>query len=304
MKIVREIRGDLVNPSISLAVILRKAKILAASLGNQEFRRWVDYELNGYSGDLELPFYRKLNIPVLGNFSAPFGKSVSGYLLPVAAMPDRFKKMANELILGNPIKELESLAGEAKEGLRHPWPTEAVILLRDTIKLSGGYVLIEIYQPIGKPHLDGILDAVRNRLLDFLLALQEIDPKVLDSEEALGKIPSETVSQVYNVTIQGNHNVLASGTGIKQEVTQNFSAYDKQAMMNYLRDIGLANNELKALDQAITADGHPKENKLGKKVTEWLGKMAGKAVTGTWKAAMSATPGLIVKAISKYYGWD
>ena len=143
MKLVREIRDGVVDPTISLSTVLRKAKILSVSLGNQEFRKWVDYELNGYSGDVELPSYRKLNIPVLGNFSGTFGRSVTGYLLPVAFMPDTFKKMAKEVMFGNPIKEIEpSLAATGKEGLRFPWPTEAVILMRDTIKLTGGFELI------------------------------------------------------------------------------------------------------------------------------------------------------------------
>jgi hypothetical protein len=103
MKLVREIRDGVVDPSVSLSTALRKAKILAVSLGNQEFRKWVDCELDGYSGDVELPFYRKLNLPVLGNFSGPFGQGVNGFLLPISQMPDRLKEIAKEVMFGNPI---------------------------------------------------------------------------------------------------------------------------------------------------------------------------------------------------------
>lgn len=304
MKLVREIRDGVVDPKVSLSTILRKAKILAATLRNDEFRKWVDSELNGYSGDIELPSYRKLIAPVLGNFSGPFGQSVTGYQLPVALLPENFKKMAEAVLLGNPIKEIESLAAAGKEGLRHPWPTEAVMMLRDDFKLSGGYVMIEIFQPIVKAQLDGIVDAVRNRLLDFLLQLQEIDPKVLDSEKALQGIPKEEVSQVFNVTIHGNHNVLASGAGIEQQVTQEISPYDKDALMDHLTKLGLERDDIIGLDKAIEADGKLKEKKLGKGVVKWLGKITGKAVNGTWKAATTAAPTLITKAISKYYGWE
>ncbi|MCK4822672.1 hypothetical protein KA005_43315 [bacterium] len=303
MKLVRGIRDGVVDPKVSLSTILRKAKILASTLRNDQFRKWVDSELNGYSGDIELPSYRKLVSPVLGNFSGPFGQSVTRYQLPVALLPENFKKLAEAVLLGNPIKEIESLAADGKEGLRHPWPTEAVMLLRDDFKLSGGYVMIEIFQPIVKAQLDGILDAVRNRLLDFLLQLQEIDPKVLDSEKALEGIPKEEVNQVFNVTIHGDHNVLASGSGIEQQVTQEISPYNKEALMAHLAKLGLEQDDLVGLENAIEADGKLKEKKLGKRVVDRLGKITGRAIDGTWKAATAAAPTLITKAISKYYGW-
>ena len=304
MKLVREIRDGVVDQSVSLSAILRKAKILAASLRNDEFRKWVDSELNGYEGDVELPSYRKLNSPVLANFSGTFGRSVSGYQLPVALLPQEFKKMAEAVLLGNPIKEIESLSAEGKEGLRHPWPTEAVMLLRDDFQLSGGYMMVEIYQPVGKAQLDGILDAVRNRLLDFLLGLQEIDPKVLDSEEAIGRIPEDTVSQIFNVTIHGSHNVMASGSGIEQHVTQHVQSYDKGTLLKTLSEIGVQKDDIASLQKAIDADGQLKEKKLGKKVMKWLGNITAKAIEGGWKAATDAAPTLISKAIAKYYGWE
>ena len=304
MKLVREIRDGIVDSTTSLSTILRKAKILAVMLGNTDFRSWVDFELNGYSGEAELPSYRMLRSPVLGTFSGPLGQSVKGYQLPVALMPDDFKGMADAIRFGHPIKEIETHATNEAVELRHPWPTEAVLLLRDDMQLTGGFMLVEIYQPITKAQLDGIIDAVRNRLLDFLLGLQDVDPKILDSEEAIADIPKDTVSQVFNVAIHGDHNVLASGTDISQQVTQHINTYDKRALFDYLKDIGVETDDLDALDQAIAADGKPAGHTLGARVKEWLGRITGKAVDGTWKTAMAAAPTLLIKAISKYYGWQ
>lgn len=304
MKLVREIRDEVVDTKTSLSATLRKAKILAASLANNEFRTWVDSELNGYSGNKELPEYRQLNSPVLGNFSGPFGKSVTGYQLPVALMPDHFKDMARAVPLGHPIKVVETYAATAKEELRCPWPTDAVLLLRDKVRLSGGFEVIEIYQPISKAQLDGILDAVRNRLLNFILALQDIDPNVLDSEESLGGIPKEAVSHIFNVTIYGDHNVLASGDRVTQHVSQNVPANDKKALLAYLKQLGLEEDDLVALDDAIKADEVREERSIGTRVREWLGRVTAKAVDGTWKTVTSAAPTLLTKALSKYYGWD
>ncbi len=51
MSLLREIQNAAVDETVSLAVLLRKCKILAARLGNIEFKTWVDKELNGYDND-------------------------------------------------------------------------------------------------------------------------------------------------------------------------------------------------------------------------------------------------------------
>ena len=59
MSLLDEIRSDLVNESASLPNTLRKAKILATSIGLPEFRDWVDSELDGYSDRNKVPSYRR-----------------------------------------------------------------------------------------------------------------------------------------------------------------------------------------------------------------------------------------------------
>ncbi len=62
--------------------MLRKAKVLAVSLGSKELENWVDQELGGYSDNYEgVPDYRRIPVQNYGSFFGPF----------VAAAGDRLR---------------------------------------------------------------------------------------------------------------------------------------------------------------------------------------------------------------------
>ncbi|MGP8245466.1 MAG: hypothetical protein ACLQVN_13215 [Bryobacteraceae bacterium] len=47
-------------------VPLRQCKVLAACLGNQEFKQWLDWELNDYPSTDVLPSCRVLSVQSFG----------------------------------------------------------------------------------------------------------------------------------------------------------------------------------------------------------------------------------------------
>ena len=303
MKLLREIRDSVTNSTVEISTVLRKAKVLAVTLENQEFKDWVSHELGGYPDKVTIPEYREIASPLLGNFVGPFHK-VSGYLLPVSQMPDFMRESALSFPFPNPIKEIESMALTGGDDLRHPWPTEAVIVLGSTIRLAGNYSLVEVYQPISRAQLEKIIDAVRNRLLDFLLALQEIDPQTLESEDALRELPKETVNQVFHLSVYGSHNILAAGTGFSQMVTQAIPQNDEGALLQHLRQAGLSEMDLEDLKSALKKDGARPKGDFGNRVKAWMGKVVVKAIDGSWKVAAAAAPEVLTKALSAYYGWE
>jgi len=304
MDLVRRVRDEIVDTEVSVSATLRRAKILAAFLDNKEVRTWVDRELGGYPEGTELPSYRKLKSPALGDFTSRYIGSITGHQLPISLLPEPFKELTKALPIVNPVREIETFISTSKKDLRRTWPTEALFLLRKHTGINQEFDPVEFYQPITKAQLEGVLDAVRNHLLDFILSLQEVDPAVLHSEEALRKIPGETVSQIFNVTIHGDHNVLASGAGVTQKVNHTVFQHNKDDLLAYLSKLGLSTDELTKLNDAIDEDGIPTDKTLGSRVKEWIGEILAKAVDGTWKTAVTAAPDLLVKAISSYYGWD
>jgi hypothetical protein len=57
--LILELQGDALNPSVSALTLLRKALVVAAKLGIEEFQEWIELELNGYKG-YPIPEYRKM----------------------------------------------------------------------------------------------------------------------------------------------------------------------------------------------------------------------------------------------------
>jgi hypothetical protein len=176
------------------------------------------------------------------------------------------------------------------------------MIARDTIRLSHGFSLIEMYQPITKAVLERIVDSVRTRFLDFLLGLQNINAMVLESETALTGLPKEQVAHVFNVTVFGDNNVVATQSTIR-DVSIQARPNDKESLTAFLTSIGLTNDDVRELEAAIAEDGKPEKEKIGKGVTAWIGRMVSKAVSGTWKMALGVAPEILKESIFRYYGW-
>jgi hypothetical protein len=301
MRVLREIRDGCANSTITVADLLRKATILAATLCNEALRTWVKAELSGYSGDEAIPSYRTFQAELLGTVRGP-GEIIMRHQIPTFQMPEALKRRAKSITLPHSLGELESMASQ--DDLRHPWPPEVVLLLNRSIQLTYGYTLVEAYQPISQANIRGILDAVRDRLLEFVLGLQELSPAALDSEDELARLQDQA-GKVFSVTITGNNNVVASGEGISQQAMQGIRPMDRRSLEEHMRIAGVPEEAIGDLRRAIEDDGIPSsEGKLGSRVTRWIDGAATKVLESAWKVASNAGVEVLKKALLEYYGWS
>jgi hypothetical protein len=301
MKLIREVRDACTDPSVRVSDLLRKAKVLASTLQNEPLKLWLVRELNGYSPNDEVPQYRKISGPTFGTFVTPFHRT--SQMLPVSSIPENLQHMAGTIDVGASVGEIEGMAESGGDDLRRSWPPEAVQVLRPIFKVGVRSQLLEVYEPISKANLAGILDAVRNRLLDFVLGLQELNPEVLDSEKALTGLAGEQVSQVFNVAVYGDHAVVTSGKDFLQTVTQGVSAGDLASLVAYMQQLGVASEDVQDLQTAVKKDGPRPQKQLGERVTAWMGRMMTRVFAGTWKIALAIAPELLKQAFFQYYGW-
>lgn len=299
--LVEEIKNDIVNEKVSLSTALRKAKLLAFELKSDDFRKWVDSELSGYGSAIEIPSYRKIAAQNLGIFSGPFRSRIENMMIPTYNLPDSIKEFAEEITFPEGVKELESLI-QTNKTVQRKWSAEAVILAREHIHVSGGHILVDAWQPITKQALVGILDAVRNRLLDFLLDLQTAYPQIAEFKESLSEIPNEAVNKIFNVNVYGNHNILAAGDDFTQDVKSKVIQNDIESLFRYLRKFNIPEADLVDLNESIKSDGKRKNKQFGDKVKEWLGKMLVKATEGTWNITTQTAAALLTTSLQNYYG--
>ena len=298
-----QLQNDIDDSDRPISDVLRKAKILATILGNPEFRSWIDAETRGYRGTGDRPDYRTFRPLHLGTFVDSLGRVTKNTQIVVPLLPEYLQKFAAVMTLPQSVKEIEAILAQS-ENFSVPWPAEAVTLACIHFEEKNGSTLLEAWRPLTKPQLEGILDQVRNRLLDFLLELQQIDPNVMTSEAAIRAMSSDAVQNVFNTTILGNENTVAAGTHFTQAVSPAIQVLDTESLCDHLRDIGLSSSSLTALKEGLAKDGTRPRGQLGDSVKSWVGKMTVKALDGTWDVTLDAAATLLKNALFRYYGWS
>ena len=301
MSLLDEIRSALVNESADLSNTLRKAKILASAIGLPEFREWVDFELSGYTDRDKVPSYRCFRPTNLGTFSGPFQSGVKNMPLPTYNLPDEVKEFAENLILFEGVGALEAQAsGSYQSGsYQRKWPQEMVMLARDAIQMTGGMVLIDAHQPIPAYALTGVLDQIKNKLLDFVLGLQKSD--ITSEDLNNGTVEAEVARNLFHINIYGDRNVVASGEHVSQRLNT-VPKGDVHSLISYLRKHNLESDDLSELKDAVSSEPSAPDGRYGPKVRAWLGGMISKAASNTWNVGVETASKVLTDALNGYYG--
>lgn len=294
MKLIDDIRDDLVTESASLSNTLRKAKILAHHLGLSELRQWADSELSGYEDRDQTPEYRRFRPNNLGTFFGPFGSQVKNQLLPTNNLPEPLKSFAENLILQQSVKHLEAMMSQ--ESARFPWPAEFVEFARKHIVIEG-MQLVEAHQPVPNSVFSEVVDSVKTRLLDFVLDISVTDKQLRD-----GKINRSQIRNVFMTNVYGSKNVVTVGETVSQGLSE-IVPDDRESLLAYLRRQGISDDDLGVLEDAIASEPTAVKNRLGSRVNSWFGRMVIKSMSGAWNVAAQAAPDVLVGALGKYYGW-
>lgn len=76
-----------------------------------------------------------------------------------------------------------------------------------------------------------------------------------------------------------------------------------QLLRSYFHQRGICEKDLNELQEALTLEPKLEANgKFGKNVAAWIGKMVGKALSGTWVVGSDVCSAILTNAIMNYYG--
>ena len=296
MSLLDEIRSDLVNESADLSNILRKAKILASALRLPEFREWVDSELNGYTDRDKVPSYRRFRPTNLGTFAGPFQSGVKNVVLPTFNLPEEIRDFAENMVFYDGVGALEAQSSETGQ---IKWPQEMVFLARDAVPMTGGMVLVDAHQPVPAYLISGILDQVKNKLLDFVLSLQESNITAEDLDNRA--VAPEVARNLFYINVYGDRNIVASG----EQVTQQANPVEKgdiDSLIKFLRELNLDDDDLREIEDAVSSEPDVPDGRFGPKVGAWLGGMISKAASRTWDIGVETASKALTRALNDYYG--
>ncbi|WP_447752281.1 AbiTii domain-containing protein [Pseudomonas nicosulfuronedens] len=210
MSLLREIQNAAIDANTSLATLLRKCKVLAARLGNNEFKNWVESELNGYRDTNELPEYRVIKVNSKGHFSGPFGSGLKNADIPLFCIDEKFHKKLSYSYFTQPVAALESLVEDSNSGtLSEPWNPDLVAYLGE--KFYENMNCMQAWKIIPVATVVAALDAVRNRVLNFVLEIEAEYPDAGEAQANSNPVPQEKVNQIFNTYITGDVQNLAAG---------------------------------------------------------------------------------------------
>lgn len=221
MSLLREIQDAAIDSSTVLAVLLRKCKVLAARLGNPEFKQWVENELSGYADVVTLPDYRVLQVNSKGHFSGPFQSGIRNADIPLSCIPEKFHESLSHAYLTQPVAAMESLIKDSLKGtVQEPWNPDLVAYVGRNI--YSGMCCMQAWKVIPTSSLVAALDAVRNRVLNFALEIEAESPTAGEAPVNSSPLPQERVHQIFNTYITGNvQNVATGSTNVNQNATSN-----------------------------------------------------------------------------------
>ena len=162
--LVEELQRGALDPNTKVSDLLRMAKTIAVKLNLPELAVWVDKELSGYPDGDDLPEYRMTKGQVVGH------NPYRGWR-PVQFGDNQMETTFSTVRLGHKIAELEHLLYSSQKDEGHISMTlsaEAGQLLREVTGYNFDFKL-----RLGASDPIGVLDAVRNALLDWSLKLEQ-----------------------------------------------------------------------------------------------------------------------------------
>ena len=299
MSLLDQIQEDLTSPSSNLPDILRRAKVLASKLKSPELRDWVKLESEGYENKEDLPDYRQMHLITLGIYKGPYGSGINNAPIAMFNIPEDVQEQATKFELYYNVATLEEMLRSDKGDFRFYHPLELTALIAHHIGRLPPMVLAQTFNPLSRYTLTGVVDNIKNRLLDFVLELQEqgINPDDLESKEANPEVVREAVVNY----IYGDNNVVAIGENISQEVST-VQKGDINSLIDHLKVQKVPGDDLEDLKSAIVSEPQAETGKLGPKVSTWIGGMVTKAAAGSWKIGVPVASAMLQKGIESYYG--
>lgn len=148
-----------------------------------------------------------------------------------------------------------------------------------------------------------LLNSVRNRVLDFSLAVWKEAPSAGElGTEAAANLEPKRVTQIFNTTVYGGSANLV-GTANASQITFKIEPKNFSTLAQVLAESGVSSDDIAELKDAVESDPTPPTaESFGPKVSSWVGRMLGKAAQGAWKIGVGAAGNLLAQAIAKYYG--
>jgi hypothetical protein len=209
--LVEVIINELTNINISLTSPLLKTKVLAKRIQNQELLQWTNYEIIGYKNLDILPEYRKTTGDVYADY---FQRRPEGLLQAT----NQYVNITGDqelfsICLAQGVQTLETYKSpdiaETFEG------EQKAVIVAHLCSQNPGIQISRIYKKTPANIVVDALAVIRNKLLDFMLEMEEKYNYVADIKELRSQNSSITQIMHNTITNLGDGVLINTGEGAK-----------------------------------------------------------------------------------------
>ena len=201
------------------------------------------------------------------------------------------------------IAHYESLLESHEQTFRMQVLPDLVLYYRDALMDNAFWV--SGWNPIPRGVISEMVDQVRNRVLSFALDIENENP---DAGEAVpGSDPPvdrDRVAQIFQTTIYGGSNVVASGSGNVIRDFENIGGGDRDQLIESMRELGIPEEDLGALGEALDEDASDPEQDgpLGRRTQEWVAAINRRCASGAIQLANGVTGSVLGTMVMQYAG--
>lgn len=240
-------------------------------------------------------------LQVKGHFTGPFSSGLRNAPISLAFIPEKFRKSYQRYEYRQSIANVEDALASTEAGNVHVSTGDLALVLGT--KVYQNQNCLQAWAEFSSSHFVELLNTVRNRILDFSLALWKEEPLAGETKGTPAQgFGASKATQIFNTTVYGGSANLV-GTAHDSSVSFHILTNDFASLEKVLRANGLENEDIAELHSAIKADKPPSSPQgYGPMVSSWIAAMTKKAANGTWQIGLSAAGNLLSQAIAKYYG--
>ena len=246
--LVSELQRDALDKNIDVTNLLRKALVVSKKLGIREIEEWINWELSGYPADKDFrPEYRVVHgqVMVLNPFH--------GWESVLFEDPEMGKSLSSRTII-QPVSELVALVKNDNSGFgeilfSHETKNKLMDLMSSDLEPIFRISIIKI---------TGILDSVRNEILNWALELEAkgiVGPGMSFSIDEKRTASQVTYQITNNIGSMQNSQLQQDSAGASQTQTIDQSHIEITEFVNELKssmtDLNLDTSDYAELEAEV-----------------------------------------------------
>lgn len=309
MKIIQDIINELTDVNKTLTNPLLKIKVLASKLKNQELGKFTNLELSGYSENEQLPNYRLTGCNLKGTIQNGI-TIIQEQPLATAGLHKELAQSLKVVKLIAGVQTMESFAKDNESGMmQRPLSAEMCYTIGQQYRDQGNPYLqiLNARKEFGIGAIIQALAEIRTKLLDLMLSIDEIANDIDINnigEHDKQNLNNIIVQNMKNQFITGDGNINSIGDKNKIKTTLNITKGNSNSLRTELLSNGISEEDVGELIEILENEKPNEiENKPGAKAGNWIKKMIGKSVDGSWQIGLGTAGDLLAQAIGKYYGF-